>query len=163
MTERDQADTELPMLEQRRIEAAVLKNVYDVLEQRHGRAEAEAVIGEAVERSAVEQGRAFREKLGREPDLLDFNALSALWEAGGALEREVLEVSAGRLDYNMTKCAYADMYREMGLEQIGHLLSCNRDGTFCIGYNPKMQLTRNQTIMQGASHCDFRYRLRDDG
>jgi hypothetical protein len=24
-----------------------------------------------------------------------------------------------------------------------------------------MELTRTQTIMKGASHCDFRYRLKD--
>ena len=160
---KDQASDELPILEKRRIEAAILKHVFDVIEARSGRAEAEAVIGEAVQRSAVEQGRYFRDKLGREPDLLDFNALSALWEAGGALEREVLVASAERLEYNMTRCAYAEMYREMGLEEIGHLLSCNRDGTFCVGYNPKMRLTRNQTIMQGASHCDFRYRMVEEG
>jgi hypothetical protein len=52
------------------------------------------------------------------------------------------------------------MYRDMGLGEIGHLLSCNRDGDFCIGYNPNMELTRTQTIMKGASHCDFRYRMK---
>ena len=46
----------------------------------------------------------------------------------------------------------------MGLGDIGHLLSCNRDATFCEGYDPRLKLTRTQTIMQGASHCDFRYR-----
>ncbi len=50
----------------------------------------------------------------------------------------------------------------MGLGDIGHLLSCNRDGDFCIGYNPKMELTRTQTIMKGAPYCDFRYRLKSD-
>ncbi|MCB1440719.1 MAG: L-2-amino-thiazoline-4-carboxylic acid hydrolase, partial [Nitratireductor sp.] len=40
------------------------------------------------------------------------------------------------------------------------LLSCNRDGDFCIGYNPDIEMTRTQTIMRGASHCDFRYRMK---
>jgi hypothetical protein len=39
------------------------------------------------------------------------------------------------------------------------VLSCNRDATFCEGYDPRIKLTRTQTIMGGASHCDFRYRL----
>ena len=50
----------------------------------------------------------------------------------------------------------------MGLGDIGDLLSCNRDGDFCIGYNPEMELERTQTIMKGASHCDFRYRMKDN-
>jgi hypothetical protein len=49
----------------------------------------------------------------------------------------------------------------MGLGEIGHLLSCNRDRAFCEGYDPKLKLERTQTIMQGASHCDFKYRYDD--
>jgi hypothetical protein len=49
------------------------------------------------------------------------------------------------------------MYKEMGLGEIGHLLSCQRDGTFCEGYDQNLKLKRTQTIMQGASHCDFDY------
>ena len=55
------------------------------------------------------------------------------------------------------RCRYAETYKAMGLGEIGHLLSCNRDGAFCEGYDPKLKLERTQTIMQGASHCDFRY------
>ena len=46
----------------------------------------------------------------------------------------------------------------MGLGEIGHLLSCERDGAFCEGFDPKIKLTRTQTIMGGAKVCDFRYR-----
>ena len=28
----------------------------------------------------------------------------------------------------------------------------------CEGYDPNLKLDRSQTIMQGASHCNFRYR-----
>jgi predicted hydrocarbon binding protein len=26
------------------------------------------------------------------------------------------------------------------------------------GFNPELELTRTQTVMEGASHCDFRVR-----
>jgi hypothetical protein len=149
------------MLEKRRIEAQILKCVFDVLVERHGRAEAEAVIGEAVSNSAIAQGKEFRAKEDHEPDLKDFADLLPLWKMDGALEMDVLEESPDRLEFNVTRCRYSEVYKEMGLGDIGHLLSCNRDGDFCIGYNPKMELTRTQTIMKGASHCDFRYRLKD--
>ena len=45
----------------------------------------------------------------------------------------------------------------MGLGHIGHLMSCNRDGTFCQGYEPKMALDRQHTIMAGSPRCTFRY------
>jgi L-2-amino-thiazoline-4-carboxylic acid hydrolase len=57
-----------------------------------------------------------------------------------------------------TRCRYAEMYRAMGLAELGALLSCNRDGAFCEGYDPRLKLERTQTLMGGASHCDFRYR-----
>jgi len=64
--------------------------------------------------------------------------------------------------FNVTRCKYAEMYRDMGLGEIGHLLSCQRDATFCEGYDKRMRLKRTQTIMQGASHCDFHYTLEDE-
>lgn len=153
----------LPMIEKRRIEAAVLKHVFDVLVERHGREEAEKVIGDAVSNSAIAQGKEFRDKEDHEPDLKDFADLLPLWKMDGALEMDVIEEGPDRLEFNITRCRYSEMYKEMGLGDIGHLLSCNRDGDFCIGYNPKMELTRTQTIMKGATHCDFRYRLHRGG
>ena len=150
----------LPMIEKRRIEAAVLKHVFDVLVERHGREEAEKVIGEAVSDSAIAQGKEFREKEPQEPTLENFADLLPLWQMDDALQIEVLEKGPDRLDFDVKRCRYSEVYKEMGLGDIGHLLSCNRDGDFCIGYNPKMELTRTQTIMKGASHCDFRYRLK---
>lgn len=31
-------------------------------------------------------------------------------------------------------------------------------GSMIEGFNPKITLTRTQTIMEGATHCDFRFR-----
>ena len=69
----------------------------------------------------------------------------------------MVERSATDYVYRVTRCKYAEMYRDMGLGEIGALLSCNRDGAFCEGYDPKLKLERTQTIMQGASHCNFKY------
>jgi hypothetical protein len=147
------------MLEKRRIEAAMLKEVYDVLVERHGDEEAQDIIRIAVANSAVTQGKAFRAAHDHEPDLQDFASHLHLWEKDNALERELLHESADRLEYNITRCEYANMYRQMGLGHIGHLLSCNRDASFCVGYSKNIELTRKQTLMDGAEFCDFRYRL----
>ena len=151
---------DLPILDRRRIEAMILKHVLDVITERSGRAEAEAVIGAACSRSAIEQGKDLAGQLGHAPDLEDFAAIMPNWTKEDALAIEPLEMTAEKMDFNVVRCRYAEMYREMGLGDIGHLLSCNRDGDFCIGYNPDIELTRTQTIMKGASHCDFRYRMK---
>jgi hypothetical protein len=79
------------------------------------------------------------------------------FRVGPTLEIEVKEQTDTTFTFNVVRCRYAETYKAMGLGEIGHLLSCNRDGAFCEGYDPKLKLDRSQTIMQGASHCDFKY------
>jgi hypothetical protein len=147
----------LSMLEKRRIEAAILKEVYETLKASHGEDVAKRTIAESVRRSAIEQARQFAAAAPGGPSLKAFRDVMPLWTKGGALEIEVKEQTESSFAFNVVKCRYAETYRTMGLGEIGHLLSCNRDGAFCEGYDPKLKLERSQTIMQGASHCDFRY------
>ncbi len=150
----------LSMLEKRRIEAEILKEVYETLKASHGEEVAKRTIAESVRRSAIEQARQFAAAAPGGPSLKAFQEVMPLWTKGGALEIEVKEQSDTSFRFNVVKCRYAETYKAMGLGEIGHLLSCNRDGAFCEGYDPKLQLERTQTIMQGASHCDFKYTYR---
>lgn len=149
----------MPMIERRRIEANILKHVYETLKASHGKDVAQKTIGDAVRAASIQQGEEFAAKAGGKTDMHSFADLQPLWTMEDALRIEVLKQDATTMDFNVTRCRYAEMYREMGLGEIGHLLSCQRDGTFCEGYDKRLKLTRSQTIMQGASHCDFRYRL----
>jgi hypothetical protein len=71
----------------------------------------------------------------------------------------VLEQSPTQLSFNVTRCRYAEMYRAIGLADLGGSLSCQRDFELARGFNPDIRLTRTQTIMEGAAYCDFRFRL----
>ena len=145
------------ILAQRRIEAAIIKPIYERLVTELGKERAAAIIGDAVAEAARETARALA---AREPDgatLETFVQLQPLWTRDDALEVKVLAHDERHYDYDVTRCRYAEMYRDMGLGEIGHLLSCNRDKVFIEGYAPEVQLTRTQTIMGGATHCDFRY------
>tara|TARA_Y100000766_G_scaffold251477_1_gene235167 strand:- start:222 stop:695 length:474 start_codon:yes stop_codon:yes gene_type:complete len=153
----------LPILQQRRIEANILKHVYENLCDRFGNDQAREIVRETVSKAAIEQGKSFADQVDGDPNLKDFFDILPLWTRDGALEIDVLEAAPDRLDFNVKRCRYAEMYREMGVGEIGDLLSCQRDGDFCIGYNAEIDFTRTQTIMSGSSHCDFRYRLAQDG
>ena len=155
--------TDLPILEQRRIEANIIKPIHEEMVAELGPARAAAILGAAIRKNAIAQGAAYAAAEDAPTSLEGFHALLPQWKAGGALEVEMLEETEDKVSYNVTRCKYAEMYREMGLEEIGHILSCGRDGTFCTGYDPRIELTRTQTIMQGAGHCDFRYRWRREG
>ena len=62
---------------------------------------------------------------------------------------------------NVTRCRYAEMYEELGLQELGYMLSCARDFAMIDGFNPRINLTRTQTIMEGANHCDFLFELKE--
>lgn len=154
--------TPISMFEQRRIEAAILKHVYDTLKASHGVEIAQTTIADAVRASSIEQAKEFAAKVGGKTSIQTFVDRQSLWKLGGAMEMEVKEQTEMSYVFNVTRCKYAEMYRDMGLGEIGHLLSCQRDATFCEGYDKRMRLKRTQTIMQGASYCDFNYTMVDE-
>lgn len=95
------------------------------------------MIGEAVSQAAVEAGQQFAAREPEGPSLSGFVALQELWEKDDALKVEIIASDATQFDYDVKRCRYAEMYHEMGLGEIGHLLSCNRDELFIVGYDPR--------------------------
>ena len=148
----------LPMIERRRIEATILKHVFEALKATHGDDIARQTIAESVRRSSIEQGQQMAAEAGGKTSLASFAGIMPRWSQDDAITMEMKESTDTKLEFNITRCRYSEMYKEMGLGDIGHLLSCQRDGTFCEGYDNRLKLTRTQTIMQGASHCDFKYK-----
>jgi L-2-amino-thiazoline-4-carboxylic acid hydrolase len=160
------------LLERRRIEAQFAKAIFDVLIEETGRERAVEILSEAVIRLAIESGTAFagqtrqrqdKDTPGEPADLLAYSEVLAVWLEDGALTIDLKTQESGRLEFDVTRCRYAEMYRELGMADLGRVLSCNRDGAFCTGFNPDIQLTRTQTIMDGAACCDFRYTLTKPG
>ena len=153
---------QLAMLERRRIEAAILKHVYDTLKPATARRSRSGRWPMPCAAPPWRRPARWPQKVNGKTSMQTFIDRQELWTRGGALEREVMEQSETRYRFNVTRCKYAEMYRDMGLGEIGHLLSCQRDGTFCEGYDKRLKLKRTQTIMQGASHCDFDYSYEKD-
>jgi hypothetical protein len=154
------------LLERRRIEAEFTKGILEALTAEIGPERAVAVLTKAIESMAEKAGAAFAAETaqGNPESPIDLQAFAQIlprWQAGDALTVSLHTQEPASLDFDVTHCAFADMYRELGLSDLGHVLSCNRDSGFSKGFNPRIELTRTQTIMGGASHCDFRFRLPD--
>ena len=152
----------LPILERRRIQAEVVKPIYEALKAESGEETAKRVIGAAIIAAAIDEGREFAREHGENGGIEGFLSFQHLWDADGALETEVVKEADNEYVYKVTRCRYAEMYKDMGVGEIGFQLSCNRDGTFVEGYDPRIRFKRTQTIMQGASHCDFHYSMSGD-
>ncbi|SHE85887.1 L-2-amino-thiazoline-4-carboxylic acid hydrolase [Kaistia soli DSM 19436] len=152
----------LGILARRKIEAEIIKPIYEEMVGRFGKEAARAALKAAITRAAIESGRRLAAAEKGPTDLSTFAALQPKWRQDDALRFEVLAETKDRFDYDVTRCRYAEMYHAMGLGEIGDILSCQRDGTFCEGYDPRITMTRTTTIMSGAKRCDFRYRIKPD-
>ena len=154
-------DQEISLLKQREIEARIVGPLYRAFAEELGAARAREIIAGVIRELARQSGCDAARRVGGN-DLAHFARAKERWQQDEALVIETLHEDDRRLDFNVTRCRYAEMYRALGLADLGGVLSCGRDGSMSEGFNPRLHLTRTQTIMEGASHCDFRYRLEDD-
>ncbi len=157
---REPSTPSLGILARRKIEAEIIAPIYDEMRKAIGEAKAREILRAAIRRAAITAGAEMAARAPEGADLESFKAVFPLWTQDDALTIEVLRDEPGRFDFNVTRCRYAETYRAMGLGELGDVLSCNRDGAFCEGYDPRIELTRTRTIMGGAATCDFRYRMR---
>src|SRR5437764_400893 len=93
----------LAMLERRRIEADILKHVYDTLKASHGADVAKRTIAESVRASAMAQAQQFAAAVGGNTSIQTFIDRQELWTRGGALETEVKEKSDTKYRFNVTR------------------------------------------------------------
>ena len=159
MTDDDSVDrlNAVGVLTRREIEARILAPVIDALGQRFGREDVVAIVRDVVAGIAREQGRAMAEARG-DASLGSFAQTLGPWTKDDALRLRVVNDAPAQFDFDVTRCRYAEMYRALGIQELGEVLSCQRDAVLIEGFNADVTLTRTQTIMQGAACCDFRYR-----
>jgi len=146
------------VLVRREIEARILAPMIEALGARFGREAALEVVRGVIVEIARRQGRELAAQLGGDT-LTDFASSKEPWTRAGSLEVQTLQQNADAYDFNVTRCRYAEMYRALGIPELGAVLSCGRDGALGEGFNPALRLVRTQTIMEGAPCCDFRYRM----
>jgi predicted ArsR family transcriptional regulator len=145
------------VLTRREIEARILVPLLEALGEEFGRERVLEIARQTIIDIARQQGQALAQAMGGNslPHLAD--SLAA-WKKDDALVIDVLEQGEEHFAFNVTRCRYAEMYRMLGIPELGVLLSCNRDQALIQGFNPVVRLERTQTIMEGAAFCDFRYR-----
>jgi len=154
----------IPLIQQVKIQAQVLLPLVKALQAELGEERANALVRRALGDLYRRYGEEFwRTKNENEKNLGKSMASAfATFAREDALDYRVREQSPDVFEIDVTGCRYAEFYKELGEPELGFLLVCSADFTVAEGFDPDIKLTRTQTIMQGASHCDFRYkRVRD--
>ena len=148
----------IPVIQQAKIQAQVLIPLVKALQAELGEERANGlvrrVLGDLYRRYGEEFWRTKNEEnLGKA-----VASAFATYAREDALDYRVIEQSQDAYAFDVTGCRYAEFYKELGEPELGFLLVCSSDFATAEGFGPDIQLTRTQTIMQGASHCDFRYK-----
>jgi hypothetical protein len=151
------------VIEQAKIQAQILVPLVKALQAELGKEKANRIVRKAL----GDLYRGFGEEFWRsknEPDL-GKSVASAFktYARDQALDYRVHEQSHDAVALDVSRCRYAEFYKELGEPELGFLLICTADFAVADGFGPDVKLTRTQTIMQGASHCDFRYRRLKSG
>ena len=85
---------------------------------------------------------------------------AAMPRIGTDIDFQMLKQEPDAMEFNVTGCRYADFFRALGEPELGAVLLCEADNHMVEVGSPEVELTRTQTIMKGAGHCDFRYRMK---
>jgi hypothetical protein len=148
----------VPVIQQAKIQAEVLVPLIKALQAELGKDRANALVRKALGDTYRRYGEEFwRTKNENNLGKAIASAL-ATYAREDALDYIVIEQSQDAFEIDVTGCRYAEFYKELGEPELGFLLACGADFATTEGFGPDIKLTRTQTIMQGASHCDFRYK-----
>lgn len=151
---------EITLLQQREIEARVLAPLIRAFCREFGDERALDVVSRTIKEVARESGRAVAAAHGGGLASLKENCVKKFNE-GGALtvvpRRDDDECCA----FDVTRCKFAELYKELGCADIGAVLSCERDAAFLEGFDGSLEFVRSETLMNGDARCDFCYRKRE--
>jgi len=147
------------LLNRREIEARILAPLLAALEVELGHDKVWEITRKVIQEAARQQGIQLANSVEKN-DLEHFADVQETWKKDNAILTEVLGLSNKKFSFNVFRCRYAEMYQHLGVPELGKMLSCERDFALIEGYNPKIHLTRTQTIMEGADICDFCFEVR---
>jgi predicted ArsR family transcriptional regulator len=153
-------DPRLSLLDKTRIQAQVLVPVLRALRAELGKDKADAIVRHALRDWSKQLFAAVGDSVEGSPR----RKWAAMHTAMGEMTEKDVSVDLLRkdkeaLEFDITSCAFAAFFRALGEPELGALLVCETDFDIAAAAQGDVTLTREQTIMQGAPSCTFRYKF----
>ena len=73
------------------------------------------------------------------------------------LAMEIVEDTDRVFELKVTECIWATTFLGAGAGKVGHAAVCIGDYAWARGFNPKIEMVRDKTLMQGHDCCNHRY------
>jgi hypothetical protein len=74
-----------------------------------------------------------------------------------SLTLEIVEDTDTVFEIKVTECLWASTFLEADAGDIGYAHVCFGDYAWAEGYNPRIEMVRDHTLMQGHAYCNHRY------
>jgi hypothetical protein len=153
-------DPRLSLIDKTRIQAQVLVPVLRALRSELGSEKADAIVKQALRGWSKQLFAAVGDGIEGGPRR-KWAALQAAWAkiSEPHVTVEIRRHDKEAFDVDITQCRFAEFFRALGEPELGALLVCEPDFDVAAAGSGEVSLTRDQTIMQGAPSCTFRYKF----
>jgi L-2-amino-thiazoline-4-carboxylic acid hydrolase-like protein len=153
-------DPKISLLDKTRIQAQILVPVLRALRAELGNDRADAIVKQALRDWSRQLFAAIGEGVEGSPR----RKWGVMQGALGDVTLKEVEVEMRRrdeevLEFDVTRCRFAEFFRALGEPELGALLICATDFDIASVGDGEVSLDRAQTIMRGAPSCTFRYKF----
>lgn len=153
-------DPALSLLDKTRIQAQVLVPVLKALRAELGKEKADAIVRQALRGWSKQLFAAIGDGVDGSPR----RKWAAMHTAMAEITEQDVTVAMRRhdkeaLEFDITRCRFAEFFRALGEPELGALLICETDFDIAAAGGGEVGFTRDRTIMQGAPCCTFRYKF----
>jgi hypothetical protein len=90
-------------------------------------------------------------------DFYNYNERFRSGEMQWIITYTIIEDTENAFEIEVTECALVDPIQEAGAGLLGNAWLCHGDYGHAHGYNPKIELIRDKTLMKGDPVCNHRY------
>jgi len=153
-------DPKLSLLDKTRIQAQVLVPVLQALRSELGKEKADAIVKRALREWSKRLFAAIGDGIDGSPRRKWAAMHTAMVESTEQdVTSKMLRHDKEALEFDITHCRFAEFFRALGEPELGALLICETDFDIAAAGASDVTFSRDQTIMQGAPSCTFRYKF----
>ena len=129
------------------------------LEKELGREKTMAFLKKYTEERMLQNGKILASKLPDNSFQTGMDLYRDRERYKNTLTMEIIEDTERAFELKVTECIWAASFLNAGAGEIGYASVCYGDYALAEGFNPKIKLIRDKTLMQGHEYCNHRYIL----
>ncbi len=130
----------------------------EVMKKSLGQEKTIAMLTQMTEQGAAAQAQTVAKQSGN--DLAALKKVYGNPQLANIWTPEVVRDTESIYELRVTECLWASTFRQANLAEEGHAVVCLADFALVKALNPKIELKRDKTLMQGHDYCNHCYTVK---